>query len=258
MTLQEFQDRFKALGPRARAKALPSLVAELPPADRVQALLDLLRDPQASPLVRSACLRILKTCCAEDPELFRSFMGDRNPAVVKASARALKEVETLHRRSAPIARAFLKKLAVVEDKDRRIKILRAVARLSAPWTQTVLIESLSDPSQHVRDFLVRDLAGRDVVNQRLLVKQLGNGQWYGKSAAIAIMGRRGSASFLKHLASAVQDPNVDVRRSAAEALGLIGGKDSVCLLVKLAEDKNPYVKRAAEDSLRKASDPKFS
>jgi HEAT repeat protein len=258
VTIQEFRDQFEALGPRARAKALPGLVQELAAADRAKALLDVLREAQASPLVRAAALRLLKSFCAEDPELFQSFLSDRNPTVVKASARALKDVETLHRRAAPVARAFLKKLASVEDKDRRIKILRAVARLPAPWVQTVLIESLSDPSQHVRDFLVKDLGGRDVVNQRLLIKHLGNGPWYGKSAAIAIMGRRGSPAFLKHLASAVEDPNVDVRRSAAEALGLIGGKDSVCLLVKLVEDKNPYVKRAAEDSLRKASDPKFS
>jgi len=257
MTLQEFQERFRALGPRARIKALPSLVQELSAADRSRALLDLIQDAHSSPLVRSASLRILKTCCAEDPDLFQSFLGDRNPAVVKASARALKDIEALHRRSFPVARAFLKKLAATEDKDRRIKILRAVARLSAPWTQAVLIESLADPSQHVRDFLVKDLARRNVVNQRLLIKRLAVGPWYGKSAVIAIMGMRGNSAFLKHLAPSVSDPNADVRRSLAEALGQIGGKDSLCMLVKLAEDKNPYVKRTAEEALRKTSDPKF-
>lgn len=258
MTLQEFEERFRALSPRARAKDLPALAAELAPTDRVRALLELFQDARSSVLVRSASLRVLKACCSEDPDLFKSFLNDPNPAVAKASARALKDIEALHRRSGPLARAFLKKLAATPDKDRRLKILGAVARLSGPWTQTVLIESLADPSQHVRDLLVKDLSRREVVNQKLLAKRLASGPWYAKSAVIAVMGLRGDPGFLKHLAPAVQDPNVDVRRSAAEALGRIGGTDSAGLLAKLSDDKNPYVKRTAEDALRKASDPKFS
>ncbi|MBN2207516.1 MAG: hypothetical protein JW742_08940, partial [Candidatus Aminicenantes bacterium] len=179
MTIQEFRERFQVLGRRARAKALPGLSADLAPADRVRAILEILQDAGASPLVRSASLRILKSCCAEDPDLFKSFLNDRDPAVAKAAVGALKHVEALHRRSGPLARAFLKKLAATGDKDRRLKILGAVARLSGSWTQAVLIESLADPSQHVRDFLVKDLARRDVVNRRLLAKRLASGPWYG-------------------------------------------------------------------------------
>lgn len=258
MTLQEFHERFGSLGPRARAKALASLIQELPAEDRKPALLAVLQDARSSSLVRTASLRILKTYCAEDPDLLQNYLGDQNPAVVKASARALKEIDVIHRRTGPISRAFLKKLAATADKDRRIKILRAVARLGAPWTQAVLIESLADPSQHARDFLVKELAGRDVLNQRLLIRRLASGPWYAKSAVIEIIGLRGNPAYLKHLAPALSDPNVEVRRSAAEALGAIGGKDSLCLLVKLADDKNPYVKKAAENSLRKTSAPKLS
>ncbi len=258
MTLQEFLEGFRLLGLRARAKALPGLIQELPAAERTRALLTVLQDVQSSPLVRTAALKLLKTYCYEDPDLFQGFLSDRNQAVVKASARALKEIEVLHKRTSPVSRAFIKKLAATEDWERRLKILKAVAGLKAPWTQAVLIETLADPSEHVRDYLTKELARRDVLNQRLLLQRLACGPWYGKSAVIKIMGLRKNPLFLKPLAQAATDPNVDVRRSAAEALGEIGGKDSLCLLVKLADDKNPYVKKAAKESLRKTSDLKFS
>jgi HEAT repeat protein len=259
MTLQEFSDSFRQLGPRARVKALAGLIQDLPASERSGALLWVLHDSQSTPLVRTAALKLLKDFCYEDPELFRGFLGDRNQAVVKASARVLKEIEILHKRTSPIAKAFLKKLAATGDWTRRLKILRAVARIRAAWSQPVLIESLADPSEHVRDFLIRELAGREVLNRRLLLQRLSvSGPWYGKSAVIKIMGLRKGAQFVKSIAPAVDDPNVDVRRSAAEALGEIGGEDSLCLLVKLADDKNPYVKKTAEDALRKASNLKFS
>jgi vesicle coat complex subunit len=209
-------------------------------------------------LVRTTALKLLKTYCIEDPDLFHGFLNDRNPAVVKASARALKEIEILQKKMSPVSRAFIKKLEVTEDKDRRLKILKAVARIKAPWTQAVLIESLADSSEQIRDVLIKELARREVLNRRLLLQRLACGPWYAKSAVIKIMGLRKNALFIKPLAQAVADVNVDVRRSAAEALGEIGGKDCLCLLVKLADDKNPYVKKAAEESLRKTSDLKFS
>jgi vesicle coat complex subunit len=258
MTLQEFLEGFRSLGPRAKAKALPALIQELAPSERTQALLTVLQDLQSSSLVRTAALKLLKTYCSEDPDLFHGFLNDRNPAVVKASARALKEIEILHKKMNPVSRAFIKKLKATEDKDRRLKILKAVAAIKAPWTQAVLIESLADPSEQIRDVLIKELARREVLNRRLLLQRLACGPWYAKSAAIKIMGLRKNALFIKPLAQAVADVNVDVRRSAAEALGEIGGKDCLCLLVKLADDKNPYVKKAAEESLRKTSDLKFS
>jgi hypothetical protein len=197
MTLQEFLEGFRSLGPRAKAKALPALVQELAPSERTPALLTILQDVQSSSLVRTAALKLLKTYCYEDPDLFHGFLSDRNPAVVKASARALKEIEILHKKMSPVSRAFIKKLEATEDKDRRLKILKAVAAVKAPWTQAVLIESLADPSEQIRDVLIKELARREVLNRRLLLQRLACGPWYAKSAAIKIMGLRKNALFIK-------------------------------------------------------------
>jgi HEAT repeat protein len=62
---------------------------------------------------------------------------------------------------------------------------------------------------------------------------------------------------IRHIRAVVKESNVDVRRSAAQALGKIGGEESLPLLVGLVKDKNHYVKISAEEALRKVSDLKF-
>jgi HEAT repeat protein len=54
------------------------------------------------------------------------------------------------------------------------------------------------------------------------------------------------------------DTNVDVRRSAAEALGKIGGQEAIGMLVKLTKDGNIYVRQAAAGALSKISSVRFS
>jgi HEAT repeat protein len=56
----------------------------------------------------------------------------------------------------------------------------------------------------------------------------------------------------------LDEPNVEVRRSAAIALGEIGGDKALALLADLSKDKNAFVRKSAEKSLSKASRLKFT
>ena len=152
---------------------------------------------------------------------------------------------------------ILRKLAATPDRLRRLKMLRACARLNTSWAEKVLWESLADPCEEVRDGLVRELSGRASIRLDLAAARLARPPWYARSAVLIVLARRKTRDALPLIASAVGDANADVRRSAARALGEIGGKEVVPLLIRLSKDPNPYVKSEAEAHLERVVELKF-
>ncbi|MEN6559331.1 MAG: HEAT repeat domain-containing protein [Acidobacteriota bacterium] len=158
----------------------------------------------------------------------------------------------------PVCLAFVQKLGRTPDKARRQRIIAACGKLARPWSEELLWESLADPNEGIRDLVVRELCARDEVRPGWAVRRLHLPPWYARSAALAVIGRRRLREALPGIGTAVGDPNADVRRAAAEALGLIGGEESVRLLVRLKKDANPYVRAAAEEAIGRTSGVRFS
>jgi HEAT repeat protein len=157
-----------------------------------------------------------------------------------------------------IRAAFLRKIALTEDKHKRLKVLKAYARLDTRLAGKVLIEALGDPCEEIRDFLVRELAERESFDPDLAYAKLSGPPWYARSAVLRVLAARRVEGAVRHIERVLGDANADVRKCAAEALGEIGGRESLPLLVRLKKDPSPYVRAAAEEGLRKASEIKFS
>lgn len=153
---------------------------------------------------------------------------------------------------------FLKKLGAVKDKSRRLHILKACARLNRLWAEKVLWESLEDPCEELRDYLVRALADRPAVRLEFAAARLARPPWYAKSSALRVFSLRKAAPALPVIAGVIADPNVEVRRMAARALGEIGGQGAIPQLLKLKRDENPYVRAEADGYLDRLVDLKFS
>ncbi len=153
---------------------------------------------------------------------------------------------------------FLKKLGATKDRSRRLRILKACARLDRLWAEKVLWESLEDPCEELRDHLVRVLAARPAVRLEFAAARLAHPPWYAKSSALRVLSLRKAAPALPVIAGVLADPNVEVRRMAARALGETGGKGAIPLLIKLKRDTNPYVRAEAEGYLDTLVDLKFS
>ena len=116
----------------------------------------------------------------------------------------------------------------------------------------------ADTVEANRDFLVQELGKREIWNLAPVYEKLSYPPWYSKSAVLRVISLRRDSAAVPAVRTALADPNVDVRRSAAEALGEIGGKDALALLVELSKDPSPYVRQAAVASLRKISSVRFS
>jgi hypothetical protein len=157
-----------------------------------------------------------------------------------------------------ITRAVLKKFEILQNKQKKTKLLKTIARLQQPWLPAVLLEFLSDPCQEIRDIVVKELAARDDWPVQMAYQKLTLAPWYVKSSALRILSLKKCADAVRHIKLVLKDPNVDVRRSAAGALGEIGGQEARVLLVGMAKDKNLYVRKAAQEALEKVSDLKFS
>jgi hypothetical protein len=258
MTLQEFSEKFDPLAAQEKIRFIYTNIDTLGREDKTLFLLSILREENSSPLVKATALKFLRETSYQESGLYQSFIGDQFRAIANAAKAAVKELGEKKKDNDYYAGAVLRKLRSLPDKDRRFKVLKAVARLKAPWVAKVLVAALDDPAQGNRDFLINELAGRESWDLAPLYERLIKPPWYARSAALKILGLRAEAGTIQAIQKTLADPNVDVRRSAAEALGDIGGQDAVGLLVMLTKDVSVYVRQAAVGALRKISSVRFS
>ncbi len=167
-------------------------------------------------------------------------------------------MESRDERHSLICRRFLAKLGRTPDIPQRLAILAACAKVRSPWVEELLWEALEDGSEIVRDAVLRELCGREPFALRHALRRLTRPPWFAKSAALKLLGRRRVREALPEMRRVVRDPNADVRRSAAEALGEIGGEDALRLLVGLKQDPSQFVRAAAEEAILKASPVRFT
>ena len=170
----------------------------------------------------------------------------------------MRDMDSPERDDGLIRAAFLRKIALTQDKQKRLKVLKAYARLDTRLAGKVLIEALGDPCEEIRDFLIRELSERESFDPDLAYAKLSGPPWYARSAVLRVLAARRPEGAVRHIERVLGDANADVRKCAAEALGEIGGRESLPLLVRLAKDQNPYVKAAAQNALRKVSSVRFS
>jgi len=184
-----------------------------------------------------------------NPELFEETGPDILEQIKAAEAKE-PDAET-------ITKAILRRIDILQNRDKKIKLLRSIARLSPPWVCAVFMELLADPSEEIRDIAVQELAGRDDCPIFKIYERLAHPPWYVKSSILKILSLKKNVEAVKHIQSVIDDPNVEVKRNAAQALGEIGGKEARILLVRLSKDTNPYVRTTAVEALEKICDLKF-
>jgi HEAT repeat protein len=157
-----------------------------------------------------------------------------------------------------IVDSVLRKMDILQGRDRKFRFIGSIARLPRAWVPRVFIELLSDGSEEIREAAVRELAEREDCPIERLHSRLKQPPWYVKSSILRILATKRRPESVRHIREVIDDPNVDVKRSAALALGEIGGQEARTLLVRLTRDVNPYVRSAAVEALEKAVEIKFS
>jgi len=156
------------------------------------------------------------------------------------------------------SKKVLKKILATSDRQKRLKIIKALARITNNWTNYVLLEIISDPCENIRDFIISELGRRKNLDLDLIYNKLTTPPWFVKSSCLRLLGIKKDLQSVKYIRALIEDPNADVRITAAQTLGEIGGEESLALLARLIQDKNHFVKASAEKAMEKVSHLKFS
>jgi len=144
------------------------------------------------------------------------------------------------------SKKVLKKIMATSDRQKRLKIIKALARITNSWTNYVLLETIADPCENIRDFIVSELGRRDSLDLDLIYNKLTTPPWFVKSSCLRLLGIKKDLHSVKYIRALVEEPNADVRINAAQTLGEIGGEEALALLARLIQDKNQFVKVSAE------------
>ncbi len=257
MELKEFQEKFKSLPFREGVRFIYRNIASLGEKERALFLLPLIQDEGRSPTLRAATLKFLRRTEVNRAGVFEKCLNDRHPVVVKAAQKAMSDYEAQNSGNGLIIKSILGKIQSTPDKQRRLRTLKAIAKLQASWVPKVLLEAFTDPSEDVRDQIAAMLGKREPLDLSLIYPKLVKSPWFVKSTALKVLAWKKNPDSVREIERILGDTNVDVRRNATLALGEIGGKDALRLLVLLSKDRSSYVRTAAEAALRNASRVKF-
>src|SRR4030042_3514311 len=145
MTVEEFAEQFSPLPPQEKIKFLYTRIETLARDERIVFLLSILKQEETSPLVKATALKFLREASYQESEVYKSFVEDDFRAIANAAKRAVKEFEEKDKKDGYYSDSVLRKLGSIPDKDRRLKVLKAISRLQAPWVPRVLLEALTDP-----------------------------------------------------------------------------------------------------------------
>jgi HEAT repeat protein len=187
------------------------------------------------------------------PAAVESAFLDGDPAMLGASG----AVESAGMDAAIVA-SILRKIDILQSRDRKFQMMRTIARLPRVWVPRVFVELLGDGSDEVRESAARELAERDDCPIEILYEKLRRPPWYVKSAILRILATKARPESLRSIREVIDDPNVEVKRAAAQALGAIGGPEARRLLVQLIRDGNPMVRIAATEALERIVELRFS
>ncbi len=258
MDLQEFSEKFRPLSSKEKIKYIQEHIHGLKGRAKISFLISIIEDKTSSAMVRATALGALSQTSYPEITFFQDYLKDSSQTVASAAKKALKRLKKKSRKYKFLSQSVLKKIKSSKDKQTRLKIIKSLAQVEGGWIAEVLLEVLDDPSEKIRDFIIREIGKRDYLDLNLIHQKLSRPPWYAKSAALKILGLKKKQASVNPIKVTLNDSNAEVRRCAAQVLGEIGGKEALALLNKLAKDKNRFVRRSAEEGLKKASRLKFS
>lgn len=258
MDLREIAEKFKSLTPQKKSQFLQENIHILKEEQKIVFLLSVIKNKKYSSLVRSSALQSLSQTSCQESGIFQQYIKDRSPAVASAAKKALQELKAKEGRGQNISRLVLRKIRSCGEKKRKLKIIKSIINVRGDWVSEVLLEALDDPSEEVRDVIIKELGEREDISLNMIYPRILRPPWYVKSSVLKILAIRKNPRFTNLIGTLINDSNAEVRRSAAEALGQIGGETALVFLSKLAKDNNRFVRKSAEEALNIASQLKFS
>jgi hypothetical protein len=147
-----------------------------------------------------------------------------------------------------IARGY-RSLAMEGRGHRQEEAIRGLVIWGGKYSVPVLVELLEKDGQHASDELFTALGQlKDPRGAEAVARHLGN--FFNHDAAVASLRRMGSAAE-SVLIDAAPSNDAKVSLAAVQLLGEVGGETSLKILQRAAQARNPEIKQAARNSIKR-------
>jgi len=241
----------------------------------VQALLPLLRNQQAG--IRSRALHLLESLNwhpeqPADEMWWHISKGQYYKAAVFAdlaveplemvfnngpSSASVGALEALSQIDDPRANRVLAQGLKSRDSSVCVAAIEAVRKVGGPQSVELILPLLSHANGHVRTAAVDTLGRLSDHPLEELRRMIKDPQWDVRRAVADALGRLRDQKAIDVLARALSDGDSDVRESAARALGNVRSRDGIVPLIMALKDTNSSVRRMAATALSRV-DPEWS
>ena len=136
-------------------------------------------------------------------------------------------------------------LGRIRDEETRDALVRAYARLGAPFARAIADVLAESEDRSARKIYVAALGAFGAIGAQAVEGMLKDSRWFVVRNAVAVLGGVGDPSGVEALIETLANEHPGVRRETVMSLAKIGGEDSGSLVSSMLGDSDPEVRSAA-------------
>jgi HEAT repeat protein len=237
---------FLKLTPAGQVKYLKT--EEFAQMEKVQRI-EFLKEIAAGDTISSKCLasalKILRELKFRDRAFYKQFLQHPDSSVIMACKKALSD------RGFDNGFGFfpMRELVKKQNNEKKLETVKLIVSETGRAGEDMLLSFLAEDNLRVREVVVKELSGRDPLDENKLLAQLSHSIWYTRAAIVEILGNRRSPLLFERVGELFADPNVEVRLQLLLALSKLDRERAKEYVLKLTKDPHTRVSKEARKIL---------
>jgi hypothetical protein len=235
-------DDFLKLTPARQVKYLKTEeFAQLDRTQRVEFLKEIASGASISSKCLASALKILRELKFRDRAFYKRFMQHPDSSVIMACKKALS------------AKGFdnsfgffpMRELVKKRNNEKKLETVKLIVSETGRAGEDMLLSFLAEDNLRVKDVVVKELSGRDQLDENKLLVQLSHSIWFTRAAIVEILGNRRSPLLFEKIGELLDDSNVEVRLQLVTALAKLDRERAREYVLKLTKDPHMRVSKEA-------------
>ncbi len=237
---------FLKLTPAGQVKFLKTEeFAQMDKAQRVEFLKEIAAGENISSKCLASALKILRELKFRDRAFYKQFLQHPDSSVIMACKKALSD------RGFDNGFGFfpMRELVKKQNNEKKLETVKLIVSETGRAGEDMLFSFLSEDNLRVREVVVKELSGREQLDENKLLAMLSHSIWYTRAAIVEVLGNRRSPLLFEKIGELLADPNVEVRLQLITALAKLDRERAREYLLKLTRDPHMRVIREAKKVL---------
>lgn len=237
---------FLKLTPAGQVKYLKTdEFARMDKAERIDFLKEIAAGEGLSSKCLASALKILRELKFHDRAFYKQFLQHPDSSVIMACKKALSD------KGFDSGFAFfpMRELAKKQNNEKKLETVKLIVSETGRAGEDMLLSFLGEDNLRVREVVVKELSGRDQLDENKLLAQLPHSIWYTRASIVEILGNRRSPLLFERIGELLADPNVEVRLQLLTALSKLDRERAKEYVLKLTKDPHMRVSKEAKKIL---------